>query len=458
MNELIIFCLAIVAGTGSSITSKVMLDLESVGLSGEVEKFSFPLFQTWGMFMGMTVGLLMHYAVVYFQVPFPGYKHAPPGGYRQVAGEDGQLTQPDKPEELPWSLYFFLLIPSIFDLFATALCMYGLRYVNVSIYQMLRGSGIVFVAILKQYGLGDNLKKFMWVGVWWNVVSVFLVGATAMLAAADSPDADPDANPLMGVILICAGAFVQSLQFVFEEKVMTMDVPAPPLLLIGMEGLWGTLICTFILYPLAYYTPGPDHGSYENPFNTWAMIQNSEVVQYVFITYFLSVFLYNFFAVLVTLMLNSVWHAILDNFRPITVWGVDMFIFYCVSAALGEAWTKWSFVQMGGMLVLFYGTAIYNAPNPGSLQLLGQWWACGINLAEEYKEIEDEMREAELDATADGRPPPSPYLHTMSPFISTPGGSRLRSGSNAGNRPAKGGRQSYGATEMKSRPRGDSFA
>ena len=42
----------------------------------------------------------------------------------------------------------------------------------------------------------------------------------------------------MGVLLIMAGAFVQSLQFIFEEKVMTMegDCAAPPLLLIGMEG------------------------------------------------------------------------------------------------------------------------------------------------------------------------------------------------------------------------------
>lgn len=45
------------------------------------------------------------------------------------------------------------------------------------------------------------------------------------------------------------GAFVQAMQFVFEEKVMSMDDAAPPLLLIGMEGVWGTLICLFLLYP-----------------------------------------------------------------------------------------------------------------------------------------------------------------------------------------------------------------
>lgn len=33
---------------------------------------------------------------------------------------------------------------------------------------------------------------------------------------------------------------------------------------------------------------------------------------------------YNIFAVYVTHFLSSVWHAILDNFRPISVWGAWM--------------------------------------------------------------------------------------------------------------------------------------
>lgn len=45
-----------------------------------------------------------------------------------------------------------------------------------------------------------------------------------------------------------------------------------------MEGLWGLLICVFILYPIAYWYPGEDHGSFENPFNTYTMIANSPQV------------------------------------------------------------------------------------------------------------------------------------------------------------------------------------
>lgn len=166
----------------------------------------------------------------------------------------------------------------------------------------------------------------------------------------------------------------------------------PPLLLIGMEGLWGTIICLFILYPIAYFTPGPDHGSFENPFNTIAMLSNSRAVQLMFVAYFFAVFAYNILAVLVTFALNSVWHAILDNFRPITVWGTDMFIFYCITVSFGEPWSRYSWVQLLGMFVLLYGTAVYNAPNPGSIKLTGGFYSCFLDFSKEYEydELDDD--------------------------------------------------------------------
>lgn len=154
-----------------------------------------------------------------------------------------------------------------------------------------------------------------------------------------------------------------------------------------MEGLWGLLICVCVMYPVAYYYPGEDHGSFENPFNTWVMLGNSFSVQLMFAVYFVAILLYNILACLVTYELDSVWHAILDNFRPATVWGADMLIFYCVTAAFGEPWNQpWSLLQLLGMFVLLYGTAIYNAPNPGSIKLTGGVTSCFIDCSDEYEQ------------------------------------------------------------------------
>lgn len=262
LTEVILFVLAILFGTGCSICSKTMMSLTGTNGTFEedgsphMESFQKPLFQTFGMFVGMLLGLVMHWAVLTFKLKFPGYDFgtsdeangdAEKGAATETTAlksKTSDASSESKLDQIPTWMYFFLAIPAVFDLVATALCMMGLQYLDVSIYQMLRGSGIIFVALMKQYGLKQHLQTFHWVGVFWNVVSVVIVGATAMIATAGGGGEDIEGNKtghtteesLMGVILMMAGAFVQALQFVFEEHVMTMDVPAPPLLLIGMEG------------------------------------------------------------------------------------------------------------------------------------------------------------------------------------------------------------------------------
>ncbi|KAH8075723.1 hypothetical protein JL721_1742 [Aureococcus anophagefferens] len=303
-------------GHGGSEPTKVLLSMQSVGLSGELESFQNPLFQTWGMFLGMVFALPVHFLME------ANKRRKKKRGYATIGDDAPEF------KEITGSTYLLLAIPALFDLAATALCMFGLTYIAVSVYQMLRGAAIVFVAILKHFVIKDKLSGFMWVGVGLNVVSILL-----------------------------------SLQYAFEEKVMSGDVGAPPLLVIGMEGFWGFFVCTFVLYPLLYGL------GVEDPFDTWVMFRNSTEIQGMFLLYFVSIFFYNMLAVLVTFMLNSVWHAILDNFRPITVWVTDLFLFYAITAgSFGEAWV-WpgSYIQVLALAVLLYGTAVYN----GSVKVPG---------------------------------------------------------------------------------------
>ena len=116
----------------------------------------------------MCFGLVMHGAVLLFKIPFPGYEHAIPvdgaisssqptaSNYGAIeSGETDKLLPPSTTltrKRTPIWLYFFLAVPAIFDVGATMLCMMGLVYIDVSIYQLLRGSGIIFVALMKQHG------------------------------------------------------------------------------------------------------------------------------------------------------------------------------------------------------------------------------------------------------------------------------------------------------------------
>ena len=75
------------------------------------------------------------------------------------------------------------------------------------------------------------------------------------------------------------------------------------------------------------------------------------------------IFLFNIFAIYVTYLLNSVWHAILENFRPGAVWATDLALYYLLTRKqFGEAWTHpGSEVQLLGMAIMIFGTAVYNA-------------------------------------------------------------------------------------------------
>ncbi len=52
---------------------------------------------------------------------------------------------------------------------------------------------------------------------------------------------------------------------------------------------------------------------------------------------------------------------------------------------------------MAGMVVLLYGTAVYNAPNAGSVLLDGQWYSLGLNFTSEYEQIDSHEEEERLD-------------------------------------------------------------
>lgn len=54
---------------------------------------------------------------------------------------------------------------------------------------------------------------------------------------------------------------------------------APPLVVIGMEGFWGTLIMTMVILPMAAAFPGQDLGSIENTWDSLIMVSNSDTVQ-----------------------------------------------------------------------------------------------------------------------------------------------------------------------------------
>lgn len=351
-KEAIVFTLGLITGTGTTLTGKIMYGIDSVGLDGEVKKFEKPIFQTWLMFLAMVFALPIQWA----------YHWHVERKWRE-ANRNGLKYR----YRIPRRMYFLLALPAAFDLIATFLANLGLLYVTVSVFQLMKCTVIVFVALFKVFVCKDRLRGYMWIGIGFNTLAALMVGATSF-ADADSQVNNANENPGFGILMILLSCAVQACQYVFEEKLMDEGDSAPPLVVVGMEGVWGLVFTTLVVYPIAYMVPGNDLGSNERIDDAIHMLMNSELAQIIALVYVVVILGYNVFAVSVTYLLNSIWHAILDNFRPITVWGTDLLLFYAFTNGLfGEAWTVWSWLQFAGMITLLLGTAIYN----GTVKLPG---------------------------------------------------------------------------------------
>ena len=168
---------------------------------------------------------------------------------------DNAANANESKTKLPLSTYFIIAIPAFLDVGSTALLLAGLVYLDPSIFQMISNSQVVFVALMKHYVLKNLLCKFHWIGVFWIVVSILIGGSSALRVSRMSGNITEDGSimttdTLIGVALVIAGTVICSLMFVIMEKLMNLDVPVPPLLLIGMIGFWGVVLSIFVMFPV----------------------------------------------------------------------------------------------------------------------------------------------------------------------------------------------------------------
>jgi hypothetical protein len=78
---------------------------------------------------------------------------------------------------------------------------------------------------MKQHVLKDHLFRFQWVGVTYNVISVFMVGSTAILSEKEKVNADVDDSSssglaLLGVLLVMLGALVQAMVGIIHVHIL----------------------------------------------------------------------------------------------------------------------------------------------------------------------------------------------------------------------------------------------
>ena len=247
----------LLCGTVNTLANKWQYQVESVDVNGNTKYFRKPWFGSFIMFCAMSLVLLLYP----LQRCCSGKK----------TGNDASAPLLSKPRSaLTIRTVLLIGIPASSDLIATGLNRIGLLTTSASLWQMLRGAIIVFSAILSRYILGKSLSRMQWVGVGLAVFGILCVGTAGILNSEVSVTA-ADATGLQvatGIGFVLLGQLVQAAQTVIEQKLLT-DVDVAPTLFVGIEGIWGVLLMSVLVFPLLLHLPGSDvGGSEENIFDT----------------------------------------------------------------------------------------------------------------------------------------------------------------------------------------------
>ncbi|KAH3670432.1 hypothetical protein OGAPHI_000947 [Ogataea philodendri] len=244
----------------------------------------------------------------------------------------------------------FLATPAVLDFTATTLLNVGLLYTPVSIYQMVRGSIILFVGLFSVLWLKRTITTLEWLSLFVVVFGVFIVGLSGSLSSAEESDSSAAFNGdmLFGLFIIVVGIMFNALQFVVEEKALA-SLEVSPLEVVGYEGMYGAAVtfATMCAGHLLGHRTRADFWDMGYAFQV--MFTNGPVlVSSLLIMVCISTF--NFSGVSLTHTLSATSRSTIDTSRTLLVW--------LVSLALG--WEQFKTLQLLGFSLLLYGTLVFN--------------------------------------------------------------------------------------------------
>lgn len=322
-----------VTGSLNTLSAKLVNVTESTGLYGDY-KFDHPFVQTAAMFLGESLCLIV------FSFMW----------WRSTRAD--KLAGVESSPALSFPFYIFAM-PAALDLTATCIMNVGLVYTYASVFQMMRGSVVIFTGLLSFFVFKRKLGPHKILGMVLVLAGLACVGSASVIANNSDDSSAP--NPLVGALLVVLAQIVVSVQMVVEEKFISQhDVPA--LLVPGFEGIFGLFYMIVLL--LVFYQIPHLHGltndaagnHFENSLDAFAQIRSSYVTTLGLSGYVCSIAFFNYFGASVTKHVNATTRMVLDNVRTVVIWAVDLII----------KWEQFQFMQVIGFILLLLGTAVYN--------------------------------------------------------------------------------------------------
>ena len=314
------------------------------------------------MFIGMGLGIIVHSLIG--KCDEKDMEHD-----LETQNEQGETKDIEKSES-KWKTYFYVAAPSLCDLTASTIMNIGLLYIEASVWSMLKGSMVIFSLAFCVYILKRPHYAYMWWSVLIIVVAVTIVGFAAVASTGVKKSGASQGQVVLAIFLTVISQFIQATQIVVEDFLLH-DVSIPPILLVGLEGVWGTILTSMVFLPILQFTGDiktEGNGVHEDSIDTYYMIKNSPILMAFIGAGMLAVLVYNITGTFVTNMASAVVRTILEGFKTLCIWIAQLALYYSLRNTqygkdhpdIGEKWTKYSWIQLVGFAILFTGMMAYN--------------------------------------------------------------------------------------------------
>lgn len=335
--------LMMVSGSLNTLTTKWADITMSKGCNTTLpeREFDHPFLQATGMFVGEMLCLLV------FQLLRRIWLSRLAAG--RPTPQRVELLVNGNQDFRPW----MFIAPAMCDIVGTSLMYIGLNMTYASSYQMLRGSAIIFTALLSVAFLRRTINVHMGIGIALVVLGLASVGASDFLLPKSTSSAYDLNRVITGDELIIMAQIVGAVQVVLEERFVS-KYNVLPLQAVGWEGVFGFITLSLLLIPMHFIRVGsfsttPSHLLEDVP-DAFCQMQHNWVIPFAVSGNIVSIAFFNFAGISVTRELSATTRMVLDCMRTLVV--------YVVS--LGLHWQGFHYLQVIGFVLLVLGTLVYN--------------------------------------------------------------------------------------------------
>lgn len=351
-KQIILMVCMLITGAITTLSKKAQFDTIAKGWNSQEHSFNHPWFQTWMLCAAQSFCLI--------GIPILRRREAK-HQKRQVLHKeqnDTLLNIQEGPSSHARICQWIIIIPACTSVIATSLVGIGLLYVDASIMLMLKGSVIISTGLFSHVFLNRKLKVANWIGISVVIVGLVLAGCSSVFKNQDHKTNGGKATT--GVILVVSAQILSGGQFTLEEALLKSR-NIHPLHYVGLKGIYGLVVMTFIILPAMYFIPGGNtDGRFENSIDALYQITNSTKLLSLCLLYLIAVAIYNITSIAVMRSLSAVHSTLIDACRTIMVWAAGMTIYYGFDKNFGEPFDKYyGILQIDGFLFLVTGTLIY---------------------------------------------------------------------------------------------------